>query len=157
MTKFLETEDGDLINAAEIFRIYEYNGNVFATLRTRSEDDVQLKHSMEETKHLLSDVIPAAPGFYVIKLRELTYAIIGWRKTNYGWEPVTVCPRINRILAKEEDHYGIMSPDQRIVPVEPTGYLIVFPEIDEWRKWTEMTLEIEEKEAKEREQQDATE
>jgi hypothetical protein len=112
---------------------------------------------MKETKHLLSDVMPAAPGFYVVKLRRLTYAIIGWRKTNYGWEPVTVSPRVNSDIMKEEDHYGILSPDKRIVPVEPTGYLIVFPEIDEWQKWTEMMLDIEAKEAKEREQQDAAE
>jgi hypothetical protein len=129
---FLEDVDGDLINTADIVMIEQKGGAVQARLR---DDRVcTLMHEMLDIKRLLENVMPAAPGFYVVNFggsREPheTHAVIGWRRANYGWDPVVQSVEVNN--AMNDSDYCVIFPNGQVLGARD---FTVFRNVAEWRQ-----------------------
>jgi hypothetical protein len=133
---FLETADGDLVNTKEIVIIKkagDANEEFSAHAELRNGDVCLLKRSMMDIRHLVADVIPAAPGFYVVTPDGYRQGVIGWKRTHACWVPVTLDPIVGEeCVSVRDDWCAVQSPDGSVLA---GGHPVSFSNETEWKEW----------------------
>jgi len=156
MATFLDTDMSGLINADCIERIYQsgkknkYGKLVGATavLKDGSEVGLEFSWKIGVVRHKLLPVIPATPGFVLMKYEcskgdgeyVIKSPIIAWRLHGDSVNPITPDQE------ETEDWYHILFPDGQVY--EQSGPL--YKDEDDWLKVMreEMENEAEKKEEK---------
>jgi hypothetical protein len=140
MTVFFKTKSGSLLNSADVVKIEagEIDKEDRALVTLRNGEQHTLAYSIADAEDLLAELIPAAPGFFVYSCGSTErdcYAVVAWRRRNWGIDPVTTSSELNSdesILGGELGELRCLrQPDGTVMDHQNS----IHRNVDDWWKW----------------------